>query len=130
MENLQRIEIGPAPWFPDVVRKVVVTGKNEDYSNRTVTLICQLEYYDKENRRLLAFAKLEGNAILLTATDTSWVNPATGALVFPDENGQHPEGSMPQYSFLEYAIQNGMNPFTIAEGAVMEAAALGRFDFL
>jgi len=129
MENLQRITIGAAPWFPDVVRKVVVTGKNEDYAARTVTLICQVEYYDQDGRRILAFAKLEGNAVLLTASDTSWVNPATGALVFVDANGQHPEGSMPQYAFLEYAIQNGMNPFTIAEGAVREAAALGRFDF-
>ncbi len=128
MEDLQRIEIQPSSGYKDVVRKIAIVGKNEDYVNRSVTLICAVEHYDKDGKRLKAFASIERDPFLLQATDTSYVNPQTGALVFPNAKGEYPAGSMGQYSFLKMAVEGGMNPFAITAGAVLEAAALGRFD--
>ncbi len=127
MDGLQRIEISSSPGYPDVVRKIAILGKNEDYKAKTVTLICGIEHYDQAGNRLKAFQSIERDSFLLVASDTSYVNPGTGALVFPGEDGQYPAGSMGQYSFLKYAVENGANPFTITAGAVMEADAYGRF---
>lgn len=127
MENIQRIEISPSPGYPDVVRKIIIAGRNEDYVNETVTLICRIEHYDQHNNRLNAFAALERDSFLLVADDTSMVNAQTGALVFPDVNGNYPEGSIGQYTWLRTAVEGGMNPFAIAEGAVLEADSYGRF---
>ena len=127
MENIQRIEISPSPGYPDVVRKMVVAGRNEDYLSKTVTLICRIEHYDQNSKRLNAFATIERDPFLLIADDSSRVNPQTGALVFKDENGNYPAGSIGQYTWLQAAIESGANPFDIATGAVIEADSLGRF---
>ena len=128
MENVQRIEISPSPGYPDVVRKIAVVGKNEDYKYGSVTLICQIEHYDKDGNRLNAFAAIERDPFLLVADNNSLVNPATGALVFKDETGNYPAESMGQYSWLKAAVESGINPFDISHGAVLEASALGRFN--
>lgn len=128
MDNLQRIDISASPGYPDVVRKIAVLGKNEDYLNKSVTLICRVEHYDVHGFRLKAFAPIERDPYLLIASDTSYVNPETGALVFPDEHGSYPPGSMGQYSWLKLAVESGANPFTISQGAVMEADSLSRFN--
>ncbi|MDQ6479814.1 hypothetical protein [Dyadobacter sp. LHD-138] len=128
MENIQRIDISPFPGYPDVARKIAVVGKNEDYKNGSVTLICQIEHYDQVGKRLNVFAAIERDPFLLVADDTSMVNSATGALVFKDENGHYPAGSVGQYTWLKLAVESGANPFTISEGAVLEASALGRFN--
>lgn len=127
MEDLQRIPISASPGYPDVVRKIAIVGKNEDYEQRTVTLICKIEHYDAESRRLNAFVSLERDHFLLVASDTSKVASATGALVFPDESGSFPQDSVGQYTWLKSAVENGVNPFDIAAGAVLEADALKRF---
>lgn len=128
MENVQRILIAPSPGYPDVVRKIAVVGKNEDYKYRSVTLICQIEHYDKDGHRLNAFAAIERDPFLLVADDSSMVDPATGALVFKDATGNYPAGSMGQYSWLKAAVESGVNPFDISQGAVVEASVLGRFN--
>lgn len=128
MSNLQRIGISPSPGYPDVVRKIVVIGRNEDYQNQSVTLICMIEHYDENDYRLNAFRAIERDPFLLMADNTSKVNPETGALVFPDQAGNYPEGSVGQYDWLKAAVENGANPFTIATGAVMEADSLKRFN--
>ena len=127
MNDLQRVPISSSPGYPDVVRKIAVIGKNEDYKGKTVTLICAIEHYDQEENRLKAFAAIERDAFLLVASDTSFVNPATGALVFPGADGQYPAGAMGQYTWLKMAVENGANPFEITAGAVLEADAYGRF---
>lgn len=126
MDNIQRIEISPSPGYPDVVRKILIAGRNEDYITKTVTLICRIEHYDQHNNRLNAFAAIERDSFLLVADDTSMVN-AQGALVFADGQGNFPEGSVGQYTWLHLAVGGGMNPFAIAEGAVLEADSYGRF---
>lgn len=128
MEDLQRINISASPGYPDVVRKIAVTGKNEDYKYRTVTLICAIEHYDKNGNRLKAFTAIERDSFLLVASDTSFVNPQTGALVHPDATGNIPAGAMGQYSWLKMAVENGANPFEITTGAVLEADGYGRFN--
>jgi hypothetical protein len=60
MNDLQRVPISSSPGYPDVVRKIAVIGKNEDYQGRTVTLICAIEHYDQDDNRLKAFAAIEG----------------------------------------------------------------------
>jgi hypothetical protein len=128
MDNIQRIEISPFPGYPDVARKIAVVGKNEDYKSGSVTLICQIEHYDQNNNRLNAFAAIERDSFLLVADDSSKINPQTGALVFPDETGHYPAGSVGQYTWLKAAVESGVNPFDISHGAVLEASALGRFN--
>lgn len=128
MDTIQRVEIAPSPGYPDVVRKIAVIGKNEDYQNGSVTLICSIEHYDLAGNRLKAFAAIEKDPFLLVADNSSQVNPATGQLVFPDNTGNYPAGSMGQYDWLKMAVESGANPFTISEGAVMEASLLGRFN--
>lgn len=128
MENLQRIEISSSPGYPQVVRKVAVTGKNEDYRKGAVTLICEIEHYDQSGTRLKAFAALEREPFLLIADNTSFVDPQTGALVFKDEQGQYPQGAMGQYTWLKLAVENGANPFVITQAAVLEADSLKRFN--
>ena len=127
MDHIQRIEISPSPGYPDVVRKIAVIGKNEDYKYCSVTLICQIEHYDQTGKRLNAFAAIERDPFLLIADDSSRVNPETGALVFKDANGNYPAGSIGQYTWLKAAVENGANPFAITTGAVLEADSLGRF---
>ena len=127
MENIQRVQISPSPGYPDVVRKIAIVGKNEDYKNETVTLICSVEHYDQSGNRLNAFASIEKDSFLLVAKDESKVNPATGALVFPDDKGNYPAGAIGQYTWLKMAVENGANPFDIAAGAVIEADSLKRF---
>lgn len=128
MDNIQRVEIAPSPGYPDVVRKIAVTGKNEDYKNGSVTLICEIEHYDPTGYRLRAFAAIEREPFLLVADNSSMVNPQTGQLVFKDSKGKYPAGSVGQYDWLKMAVESGANPFTISEGAVLEASALGRFN--
>lgn len=126
--NLQRIQISASPGYPDVVRTIAIVGRNEDYLNQVVTLICAMEHADQDGNRLKAFGALEKEHFLLVADNTSKVNPSTGTLVFPDpETGEYPAGSMGQYDFLKMAIENGANPFTITEAAVLEADNLKRF---
>lgn len=125
--DLQRINISASPGYPDVVRKIAVIGKNEDYKGKSVTLICSIEHYDQDNNRLKAFQSLERDNFLLVADNTSFVNPGTGALVFPDGDGQYPDGSVGQYTWLKAAVEAGANPFTISQGAVLEADSFGRF---
>ncbi|WP_254561789.1 hypothetical protein [Dyadobacter diqingensis] len=127
MENIQRVEISPSPGYPDVVRKIIIAGRNEDYLAKTVTLICRIEHYDQHNNRLNAFAAIERDPFLLVADDTSKVDPLTGALVFPDENGNYPIGATGQYTWLHAAVESGVNPFSIAQGAVLEADSYLRF---
>jgi len=128
MQTVQRILITPSPGYPDVVRKIAVVGKNEDYKNGSVTLICEIEHYDKDGNRLHAFAAIERDPFLLVADDSSFVDPQTGRLVFKGSNGQYPAGSVGQYTWLKLAVESGANPFTISEGAVLEASLLGRFN--
>jgi len=128
MLTVQRILITPSPGYPDVVRKIAVVGKNEDYKNGSVTLICEIEHYDKDGNRLRAFAAIERDPFLLVADDSSFVDPKTGKLVFKGSNGQYPAGSVGQYTWLKLAVETGANPFTISEGAVLEASLLGRFN--
>ncbi|GGM81798.1 hypothetical protein GCM10010967_11940 [Dyadobacter beijingensis] len=128
MPNLQRIAISSSPGYPDVVRQIVVVGRNEDYQNESVTLICMIEHFDGTGYRLNSFRAIEREPFLLMADNSSKVNPENGALVFPDQSGNYPEGSVGQYDWLKAAVENGANPFTIATGAVMEADALKRFN--
>lgn len=128
MSNLQRIGISSSPGYPDVVREIVVVGRNEDYQSESVTLICMIEHFDGLGHRLNSFRAIERDPFLLMADNSSKVNPETGALVFPDQVGTYPEGSVGQYDWLKAAVENGANPFTIATGAVMEADALKRFN--
>ena len=128
MQNIQRIQITPSPGYPDVVRKIAVVGKNEDYKNGSVSLICEIEHYDSTGYRLKAFAAIEKEPFILIADNSSLVNPQTGQLVFKDGKGNYPPGSMGQYDWLKLAVESGANPFTISEGAVLEASALGRFN--
>ena len=128
MLTVQRILITPSPGYPDVVRKIAVVGKNEDYKNGSVTLICEIEHYDKDGNRLRAFSAIERDPFLLVADDSSFVDPQTGKLVFKDNKGQYPAGSVGQYTWLKLAVESGANPFTISEGAVLEASLLGRFN--
>lgn len=127
MNDLQRIPISASEAYPGVVRKIAIVGKNEDYEQRTVTLICKIEHTDADGRRLNAFATLERDPFLLVASDSSLVHPQTGALVFPDESGNFPKGSIGQYTWLKAAVENGVNPFDITAGAVLEADTLKRF---
>lgn len=127
MEDLQKINISALPGFPAISRKMAVIGKNEDYENRTVTLVLKPEHYDASGNRLNAFKALEEKPFLLVATDTSYVNPESGALVFPDGSGNMPHGSIPQYTFLKNAMENGANIMALIEYAVTEADNLGRF---
>ena len=128
MSDLQKIAISSSPGYPDVARKIAVAGRNEDYKSQTVTLICFVEHYDAQGYRLNAFQCIERDPFLLVADNSSKVNPETGALVFPDETGNYPEGSIGQYDWLKLAVENGANPFVIAAGAVMEADSLKRFN--
>jgi hypothetical protein len=128
MQDLQRIQISSSPGYPQVTRKIAVVGKNEDYQSGTVTLICNIEHYDAAGKRLKAFQSIERDPFLLVASDTSMVNPQTGALVFPNSLGEYPAGSMGQYSWLKMAVENGANPFDISAGAVLEADGYGRFN--
>lgn len=128
MDNLQRIAISSSPGYPEVDRKIAIIGRNEDYAGKTVTLICKIEHYSQDDQRLNAFAALERDPFYLIADDSSKVNPETGALVFPDpETGQYPAGSIGQYTWLKGAVEAGANPFTITEGAVLEADSYLRF---
>ncbi|PWJ49590.1 hypothetical protein CLV98_1463 [Dyadobacter jejuensis] len=127
MNTLQRVVISSSPGYPQVVRKIVVVGKNEDYRNESVTLICMIEHYDQNDNRLQAFKAIEVNPFLLIADNSSYVNSETGGLVFKDSQGQYPAGSVPQYDWLRQAVENGANPFHIAQGAIIEADSLGRF---
>jgi hypothetical protein len=128
MDNIQRIEISSSAGYPDVKRKIAIIGRNEDYKNGSVTLICQVEHYDQNSNRLKAFAAIERDPFLLVADDTSMVNPLTGQLVFKDANGNYPPDAVGQYTWLKLAVElNGVNPFIIATEAVREADELGRF---
>lgn len=128
MSNLQRIGISSSPGYPDVVRQIVVVGRNEDYKSESVTLICMIEHFDGSGHRLNSFRAIEREPFLLMADNSSKVNPESGALVFPDQAGNYPEGSVGQYDWLKAAVENGANPFSIATGAVMEADSLKRFN--
>ena len=125
--DLQRIDISAFPDASGIQRKIAILGRNEDYQNRTVTLICGIEHYDQDGDRLRVFAAIERDPFLLVASDTSFVDPQTGALVFSDFEGNYPQGSIGQYSWLKAAVESGANPFSIAEAAVLEADSLGRF---
>lgn len=125
MEDLQRIDISPLPGFTAIARKIAITGKNEDYQNRTVTLVCRIEHYDASGNRLNTFKALEEKPFLLVATDSSYVNAETGALV-PDAGPNTPE-VIPQYTFLKNAMASGADMFSLMESAVLEADTLGRF---
>ena len=125
--DLQRIAISAFPDASGIQRKIAILGRNEDYQNRTVTLICGIEHYDQTGNRLKVFAAIERDPFLLVASDTSFVDPQTGALVFADQTGSYPAGSVSQYSWLKTAVENGANPFAIAQAAVLEADSLGRF---
>ena len=128
MNDLQRVDISSSPGYPEVLRKIAVIGKNEDYKSKSVTLICAIEHYDQHGTRLKAFQTIERDPFLLVADNTSFVDPATGALVFPGENGEYPEGVTGQYSWLKLAVESGANPFDISARAVLEADAYGRFN--
>lgn len=125
MDDLQRINISPLPGFPAISRKIAVVGKNEDYQNRTVTLVCRVEHYDASGNRLNTFKVLEEKPFLLVATDTSYVNPESGALVL--SAGPDTPGVVPQYTFLKNAMASGANILSLIEYAVTEADSLGRF---
>ena len=126
--DIQLIEISAFPGYENIHRKIAIVGKNEDYVNSTVTLLCEVRHYDPDGNRLLNMKGFESETILLVASDASKVDPETGALVFPDPKGNYPTGSMGQYSWLKMAVEAGANPFAITAGAVMEADKLKRFS--
>jgi hypothetical protein len=50
-----------------------------------------------------------------SSTRGSWVNPATGQLVFPDENGEYPEGSITQLQYWQNIPADMFPGTTLAE---------------
>lgn len=120
---MQSIAIYPHSAYPTVNRKIEVVGKNEDYESESVTLLCRIRHTDQEGERIKALAPIEKDLILLKATDESIVDPQTGALL-----PINTPGGVGQYTWLKTAIEAGANPFILIEGAVLEAASMGRFD--
>lgn len=124
MNTIQRIIISSSVGYPDVIRKIAIIGKNEDYARQSVTLICSIEHYAPDGvTRLGAFKAIEKDPFLLVADNTSIVNPDTGALIL----GGEPLG-VGQYTWLKQAVENGANPFVLSEAAVLEADGYGRFN--
>jgi hypothetical protein len=129
MNELQTFDISHFPGIAEIARKALVIGRNEDYENRKVTLLVRVEHYTLAGARINSMTAIERTPFLLIASDESFVNPQTGALVFPDPvTGQYPAGSISEYAFLKAAVDDGVNPNTLVQGAILQADALGRFN--
>ncbi len=125
---LQTISISDFPNLPEIKRKVVIIGRNEDYENKRVTLLCRVEHYNQANERIHNLRAIERDPYLLVATSDTLVNPNTGAILLPDGEGNYPQDSMSEYDFLKAAIDAGANHNVLVEGAVLQADSFNRFN--
>ena len=98
-----------------IVRKARIVRKTEE-ADKNITLLIHVDYYNAAGQRMLAV--IEADATLTEtakqkqrvnyatfgfqkSTAGSWVNPATGAIVTPDVDGNYPDGSLPELTWLQ-----------------------------
>lgn len=93
---MQPIPISEHPDVPGVVRQAVVLAVNNDLQNRILTLVVEIRHFTPDgtpHQYLRPFRKH------LTATDTNFIDPATGQSVPAGT-----EGSIPEYVALEAGL--------------------------
>ena len=98
-----------------ITRKARIVRKTEE-ADKNITLLIHVDYYNAAGQRMLT--AIEADATLSEtakqkqrvnyatfgfqkSTAGSWVNPVTGALVLPDANGNYPDGSVPELTWLQ-----------------------------
>ena len=97
------------------IRKARVVRKTEE-ADKNITLLIYVDYYNAAGQRMLNI--IESDATLSEtakqkqrinyatfgfskSTLNSWVNPATGGIVKPDVDGNYPDGSLPELTWLQ-----------------------------
>ena len=98
-----------------ITRKARIVRKTEE-ADKNITLLIHVDYYNAAGQRMLSV--IEADATLSEtakakqrinyatfsfhkSTTGSWVNPATGAIVTPDADGNYPDGSVPELTWLQ-----------------------------
>ena len=96
-------------------RRAIVMRKSEE-RDKNITLLIHIDYYNAAGQRMLnviendttlsetAKAKQRINYATFgfqKSTANSWVNPVTGAIVTPDADGNYPDGSVPELTWLQ-----------------------------
>lgn len=127
MTNMTRVLIRPAASYPDVVRKIVIAGRNEDLIAGTISLICLIEHYDQQGARLHAFRAIERDAFVLVASDDVKVDAETGVPLAIGEDGHMPSGGVGQYTWIRQAIEGGSSAYDLAITAVLQGDQAGIF---
>lgn len=103
------IDIPNHPLLTDVVRKAQVFRSYNEYDTNRVVMPVKV-YHFKDDQPLNYFPK---DVELIVDNDTM-VNPATGAIVEKDEEGNYPEGSIGEYDYL-WAVVNVAKAYTQQE---------------
>lgn len=112
------IDITAHPDMPGVTRRAVVLSVNNDLQARVITVVLEIQHFTGDGQ---PHAYLQPVRKLLRATDTNYIDPATGQAVEPGT-----PGAVAEYQAME--AQLGSTYFGLIALGVANADARGSFN--
>ncbi len=107
-------------------RKAKHLSFTQDDESYSVTHKIQVSYFNQDNTPVIGTTRYNPYTVVLTADNDTKVNPATGAILDPGDEGY--ENGVGQEAFFILVNDGGLPVRGLLEGSIVTGDARNKFD--